>query len=215
MSIEESIEKYFAPKEKNPLGIPELVKMISEEMGNLESKLLTEADTGEGRFSVTLSIPKLVPSEAWGDPDSQSRKEINKIFESITGGTDIAKRIDSINKFLTPAAAKRKQSPRVIINMMMVTEALQATLNDYNDSAAGFVFEGFMAALTGGKQIAGKVGGTLPIEDFVAFSEFGAETPVSLKLLSPKTDIKGSFTNIVDFLFIRGAKTINILLLIS
>jgi len=62
------------------------------------------------------------------------------------------------------------------------------------------VFEGFMAAITGGKQIAGRVGGTLPIEDFVT----GDEEPVSLKLLSPKTPIHGSFTNLVDYLFIRG-----------
>ncbi len=44
---------------------------------------------------------------------------------------------------------------------MMIIEALQACLNDYSESSAGFVFEGFMAAVTGGKQIAGRVGGTL------------------------------------------------------
>jgi hypothetical protein len=95
--------------------------------------------------------------------------------------------------------------------MMMIIEALQATLNDYNESAAGFVFEGFMAALTGGKQIAGKVAGTLPIEDFVAFSSYGQDQPVSLKLLSPATPVKGSFTNIVDFLLVRGAPEIKYL----
>ena len=84
--------------------------------------------------------------------------------------------------------------------MMMIIEALQACLNDYSESSAGFVFEGFMAALTGGKQIAGRVGGTLPIEDFVT----GDDEAVSLKLLSPNTGIHGSFTNLIDYLFIRG-----------
>ena len=93
----------------------------------------------------------------------------------------------------------------------MIVESLQACLNDYNESAAGFVFEGFMAALTGGKQIAGKVAGTLPIEDFVAFSDFGADQPVSLKLLSGGTPVKGSFTNIVDFLLVRGTPAIKYL----
>ena len=65
---------------------------------------------------------------------------------------------------------------------------------------AGFVFEGFMAALTGGSQQADRVGGTLPIEDFVT----GGGDNVSLKLLSPNTGIHGSFTNLVDFLFVRG-----------
>jgi len=121
------------------------------------------------------------------------------------------KRIEDLNKFLTPETAKRRRSPSVILNMMMITEALQATLNDYNESAAGFVFEAFMAALTGGKQISGRVRGTLPIEDFEAFSEIGASddpaksgAPVSLKLLGESTAIKGSFTNLVDYLFVRG-----------
>ena len=57
-----------------------------------------------------------------------------------------------------------------------------------------------MAALTGGKQQADRVGGTLPIEDFV-----GVEgEQVSLKLLSPGTGIHGSFTNLLDYLYLRG-----------
>jgi len=203
-TFEKSIEKYF----DKGLKISTLFEMIERQLDNPE--IIEEKKEGES-FSVTFSIPRLVPTEAWGDPDSQSRKEINKVFESITGGQNIKARIDSVNKFLTPETAKNKTSPRVIINMMMITEALQATLNDYNESAAGFVFEGFMAALTGGKQVAGKIAGTLPIEDFVAFSEFGSNVPVSLKLLSPRTGVKGSFTNIVDFLFYRPVPEIKYL----
>tara|TARA_B100001094_G_scaffold310140_1_gene344449 strand:+ start:19 stop:1257 length:1239 start_codon:yes stop_codon:yes gene_type:complete len=84
--------------------------------------------------------------------------------------------------------------------MMQVIEALQAAINDYSESSAGFVFEGFMAALTGGRQEAGRVGGTLPIEDFIT----SKGDNVSLKLLSPGTGVHGSFTNLVDYLFLRG-----------
>ena len=93
---------------------------------------------------------------------------------------------------------------------MMVVEALQATLNDFNESAAGFVFEAFMAALTGGHQQTQRVGGTLPIEDFVAFSDYGGSSgiPVSLKLLRVGGDTKGSYTNIVDYLLVRGEPAI-------
>ena len=172
---------------------------------------MNEAEGKESRFSYTISLPKLVPTEAWGDPNSVDRAQINKVFSTIRGGGSMQKRIEDLNKFLTPETAKRRRSPNVILNMMMITEALQATLNDYNESAAGFVFEAFMAALTGGKQIAGRVKGTLPIEDFEAFSEIGASedpakrgAPVSLKLLGESTAIKGSFTNLVDYLFVRG-----------
>jgi hypothetical protein len=156
-----------------------------------------------GRFSYKIDIPALVPNEAWGDPKSQSRQDIERIFASITRQPDIKSRILHINSFIDPAEAVNKARGgrfNAVLNMMQIIESLQACLNDYSESSAGFVFEGFMAAVTGGKQIAGRVGGTLPIEDFVT----GDDEPVSLKLLSPDTGIHGSFTNLIDYLFIRG-----------
>jgi hypothetical protein len=156
-----------------------------------------------GRFSYKIDIPALVPNEAWGDPKSQSREDIERIFASITRQPDIKSRILHINSFIDPNEAVNKARGgrfNAVLNMMQIIESLQACLNDYSESSAGFVFEGFMAAVTGGKQIAGRVGGTLPIEDFVT----GNDEPVSLKLLSPDTGIHGSFTNLIDYLFIRG-----------
>ena len=204
------VENFFKPKKKKTLlNLGALLEMVEQAM-DADVPLLTEEE--QVRFSATIAIPRLSPTEAFGDPGSQSRKEINKVFASITGGQDIKARLGSVNAFLDPQRAARKRSPRVILNMMMIVETLQATLNDFNESAAGFVFEGFMAALTGGKQIAGRVKGTLPIEDFVAFSEFGADQPVSLKLLAAGGEIKGSFTNLVDFLLVRGAPAIKYLI---
>jgi len=184
--------------------IEEMMEQVSESVETIEEE---EGSPG-GRFSFSIPIPKLVPTEAWGDPSSQSRAAIARIFDSITREPDIRARIQHVNSFLLPEQALRKAPGgkiNAVLNMMQIIEALQACLNDYNESSAGFVFEGFMAALTGGKQIAGRVGGTLPIEDFVAFSETGdTEVPTSLKLLSPNTTIHGSFTNLVDYLFIRG-----------
>lgn len=204
--MEKYVEDYYTEK----VTLSELTKLIETQLsgkGLLNESVLNEAE----RFSYSIAIPKLVPTEAWGDPSAQDRAEINRVFSVIRGGANMKARIEDLNKFLDPKAAERRRSASVILNMMMVTEALQAALNDYNESAAGFVFEGFMAALTGGKQIAGRVRGTLPIEDFVAFSEIGQDDPVSLKLLGPDTPTKGSFTNLVDYLFVRGAEKITYL----
>jgi len=216
-NIDLIVEKFLSKDQKpNPeVSFEDICNLIEEQMNALEPYLdstkegasLTEAE----RFSYSIAIPKLVPTEAWGDPSAQDRAEINRVFSVVRGGANMKARIEDLNKFLDPTAAQRRRSPSVILNMMMVTEALQAALNDYNESAAGFVFEGFMAALTGGKQIAGRVRGTLPIEDFVAFSEIGQDDPVSLKLLGPDTPTKGSFTNLVDYLFVRGAEKITYL----
>ena len=214
-NLDQLVENFFTLKE-NGADFEIICKLIEEQLDNPQDVALDKPkeqviQEEQERFSITIPIPRLTPSEAYGDPDSQSREEIQKVFASISGGHSIPARIESINKFLDPTSAKRKRSPMVIINMMMIVEALQATLNDYNESASGFVFEGFMAVLTGGKQITGKVAGTLPIEDFVAFSQFGTGQPVSLKLLSGGTPVKGSFTNLVDFLLVRGASAIKYL----
>ncbi len=198
--LDQLVENFFQPKSER-LSINQLSEMINEVISEQER-----------RFSMTIPIPKLAPTEAWGDPKSQSRQEIDKVFASISGGADIKERIQNINRFLNTESATRKRSPSNILNMMMITEALQATLNDFGDSPSGFVFEGFLSALLGGRQQADKVSGTLPIEDFVAFSEFGKDIPVSLKLLSGKTPIKGSYTNLADFLVVRGTPAIKYLI---
>tara|TARA_R100000152_G_C6777155_1_gene206833 strand:- start:1145 stop:2818 length:1674 start_codon:yes stop_codon:yes gene_type:complete len=197
--------------QEETLNIKELLGMVEEvlelpiseylapDLMEEKEDTLTEAE----RFSMSIPIPKLNPNEAWGDPNSQSRKDIDRIFASITRKGGIKERIQHVNSFVDPKQAERKgrgQRFNSILNMMMIIEALQACLNDYSESSAGFVFEGFMAALTGGKQQADRVGGTLPIEDFVT----GDGENVSLKLLSPNTGIHGSFTNLVDYLFLRG-----------
>ena len=186
-------------EQKEALTQMQVITEMIEEIMQVPLDTLTEAE----RFSMSIPIPKLTPNESWGDPNSQSRKDIERIFASITRQPSVQARIDHVNSFVDPARAKRKgQGMRfnAILNMMMIIESLQACLNDYSESSAGFVFEGFMAAVTAGKQIAGRIGGTLPIEDFVT----GDSEPVSLKLLSPKTPIHGSFTNLMDYLFIRG-----------
>ena len=203
------IENHFNKKgnEEEKLSLNLLMESIGQvlaEMPAPDDYLLSEREaTSGGRFSMSIPIPKLIPSEAWSDPSSQSRKDIERIFASITRQPSIKARIEHVNSFLDPEQAIRKApggKVNAVLNMMQIIEALQAALNDYNESSAGFVFEGFMAALTGGRQEAGRVGGTLPIEDFIT----GDNENVSLKLLSPNTPIHGSFTNLIDYLFIRG-----------
>ena len=205
MSDLRNILKEEYTKKERTVTPETLMEMIGKIM-EVPLPLLREEDY-KG-FSVRLSMPRLTPNEAWGDPNSQSRKDIDRIFASITRQPSIQGRIDHVNSFADPARAKRKGTGKrfnTILNMMMILEALQACLNDYSESSSGFVFEGFMAAVTGGKQIAGRVGGTLPIEDFVS----GDGEAVSLKLLSPSTPIHGSFTNLIDYLFIRGGSGVD------
>jgi len=206
MDLDELINKHYNTGTSQDLW-EQILSLTEEIVGETQACPTTQQQMNErkkgGRFSYKIDIPSLAPNEAWGDPKSQSRQDIERIFSSITRQPDIKSRILHINSFIDPGEAVKKARGgrfNAVLNMMQIVESLQACLNDYSESSAGFVFEGFMAAVTGGKQIAGRVGGTLPIEDFVT----GDDEPVSLKLLSPDTGIHGSFTNLVDYLFIRG-----------
>jgi len=202
MSIEESIEKYFAPKEKKPLGIPELVKMISEEMGLLKGKLLVEGEdsravkTEEGE-KFLLSLPKFTPSEAWGNPNSEARKQIDLFIKQVPGPATLEGKIMYIQRLQEPDS--RIRGARRIISTLVILESLSSVLNSFGDAPAGFVFEGFLAALLGGYQVDEPTTAGLPIEDIIAFKYHKKDpgVPMSLKLLKPKTPIKGSYTNLL------------------
>ena len=134
------IENHFAKKkERNRLTLKKLLETVTEvmeESSGEHNHLLTERAPSGGRFSMSIPIPKLVPTEAWGDPSSQSRKDIERIFASITRQPSIKARIEHVNSFLDPEQAIRKApggKVNAVLNMMQIIEALQAALNDYND----------------------------------------------------------------------------------
>jgi hypothetical protein len=95
-------------------------------------------------------------------------------------------------------------SPRRIISSLIILESLKAVIHSFNAASAGFVFEGWLAALLQGVQIGDITAkGNLPIQDLIAFAssedEMDARSiPISLKLLNQKTNIEGSYTNLID-----------------
>ena len=179
--------------------------LIREELSGFLGLQELEAVKTEEGDKILLSLPKFVPTEAWGTPNDQTRKEIETYIRNI-GGKGLGGKIkflEDLQKGIVDGVkASRIRSPRRIISTLIVLESLSAVLKSFSESAAGFVFEGFLAALLGGYQQAERIEGNLPIQDVMAFStdqlDFTKGTPMSLKLLSPKTHIKGSYTNLVD-----------------
>ena len=147
------VENFLKPK--GALNLDGLVKLVEEVLdeAQMPAKIISEeaAPTG-GRFSVHIPIPKLVPTEAWGDPNSMARQDIDKVFSAIRRQGSIKDRIAHVNSFLDPEQALKKApggKVNTLLSMMQIIESLQATLNDFNESSAGFVFEGFDAGSSG------------------------------------------------------------------
>ena len=150
-----------------------------------------------------LSLPKFTPTEAWGNPQSTSRKTISRIFSVVGGGASVEGKLAYLQRITDEN--NRITSPRRVIASLIMLEALATIISDFNEASAGFVFEGWLSALLQGRQEAERTEkGNLPIQDLVAFTQLKEGTPtvpVSLKLLSPKTKVEGSYTNLVDALF--------------
>ena len=141
-------------------------------------------------------MPKLRISEDWGQPDSGDRQIIQRFSASVSGDT-LEEKLAHINNVATGQV--QLASVGQILGTMVVLEVLSAILAQFTEAAGGFIFEGFLAGLFGKNSVqitdveeedeaTGK-----PITDV----QLG-DKEYSLKLLNPKTAVKGSWRNMVE-----------------
>jgi len=203
-NIDEIVKKYFNSKTSgNPLEqIMQLIREVDFEM-TVNETLKEEKESvkySKEAKKFVLSLPKFTPSESWGDPNSQARKEMVNILKAVGGGANLEQKLQFLERL--QVLDTKITSPRRIISTLILLESLSACVNSFGSSAAGYIFEGFLAALLGGQQVSDADQGNLPIEDIIAFSTYGGSqsAPMSLKLLKKGGTIKGSYTNLVDAL---------------
>ena len=211
--LDSLIESTFGAKPSNKQGPSlDLIALVEATLDEVYNKVVigerearpTPATKATTAKEFLLSLPKFSPNESWGDPNSVDRETVNKIFAVVGGDATVEAKLKFIQRIAEPD--NQITSPRRIISTLIILESLAAAINSFSASAAGFVFEGFLAALFRGRQeaeISDK--GNLPIQDLIGFSEIGGGTPISLKLLNKTTNIHGSYTNLVDALDEFGA----------
>jgi len=178
------------------LKINELLELIREQVELFEERTPSVQAQVNARASDDMSIPfpTIKITEAWGQPDSEDRQVLELLMKNVKGNT-VEEKLDSVSKFLEYQPERKINE---IFSNLLFTEIFSNIMDEYNASTAGFLFEAFLAGLFGGSrslQIADKdeETGNLPIVDV----ELNGE-PYSLKVLSPKTSVKGSFFNLVN-----------------
>ena len=206
------IEKHYQKRSKEKFNADDLIKLVEQTLDRVYDATLGSAELKEeaapGLNNVSsktakeflLSLPKFGPNESWGRPGSVDRETMNKVFGVIGGEATIEAKISFLGRIVDET--NQITSPRRIIGSLILLESLSTIIvTTFSAAPAGFVFEGYIAALLRGTQEADvSEKGNLPIQDLIAFDDIkGHEgTPVSLKLLSPTTPIHGSYTNLVD-----------------
>ena len=154
------------------------------------------------RFYKTALKSFKAPTEQAGELGTEERQRFQKYITRNVKGTTLAEKIKSINTIVAGGLENKDLKISEIMGTLGAVKMLQQTLDDFNESTAGFLFEAFLSGLLQGTQVTDRVGGSLPIEDCMFFVDpktgEGGQ-PVSLKLLSPKTRIEGSIPNLLAF----------------
>lgn len=141
---------------------------------------------------ITLRLPIIRISEKmWGKEGTKDREIIQSLLSKIVAkGTNLTEKIQYINDFIEDPPVTEDISE--ILSHVVLLDTLTNILLHFNASAAGFAFEGFLAALLSGTQVPA---GTAGIQDLVD----NDKNPVSLKLLGEKPgDVHGSYRDLVD-----------------
>jgi hypothetical protein len=184
------------------MDIKLLVEMIEEMMDHPQTVRENEdspIEVGEEETR-TVALPRLRISEKWGDKNSVSRKEIEQYIARLPiarGGGTFEQKINGINQFVQQCKTTcTEYGTSQALSSLVIMEALSAIIEDYSAGGAGYLFEGFLAALVGGRQVKAGTGG---IEDVVIEVEGGPAEKFSLKLFKGGTTkyVSGSHAELV------------------
>lgn len=140
-------------------------------------------------------LPKIPISEEWGKQKTPDRKEFNLYFSSLIKGKDPIERIQNlINSLKSFEATQENSGYTNTFQKIVFLNTLYRIINSFSASGAGFIFEGLLSAIMGGKQITDREEGVLTITDVIA-----AGRSFSAKLLTKgkqTVGIEGSESNL-------------------
>lgn len=190
-----------------------LINEVLDSNLKLDKKVIQEQDSDGGKsfnaeeFYKTALAMFRPPTELAGKLDTEERTFFQKYIANNIVGKTLPEKIAQLNVLMeSETDVEADDTPlNYILSSLGALKILQETIDDFNESTAGFTFEAFLSGLLGGKQVTDKVGGTLPIEDCMFFVDpktgEGGQ-PVSLKLLTGTGDstlVKGSIKNLLGF----------------
>ena len=179
------------------------LKMIQEQLHDTRERLFekaappeTEVEEEIGR-DIVLKFTRLRLSEKmWGKEGTEDRAIIENIMSKIIAkGDTLAEKIRILSNFIDSPPQTNDISE--ILSHIVFLDTLTNIMVHFNASAAGFTFEGFLAALLGGRQIGVAEGAG--VQDLINNDKM----PISLKLLTGeggegKASVEGSFRDLCD-----------------
>jgi len=198
-AFDKLVEKHFP--QAGPLQM--LMEMVEKELDKFVPKEILEEEAVQAVMSQKVQamsksildlMPKFEISEAWGQKDTEARKQFENYMNNIPGN-DIENKLRYLNLFIEQVRPGKYETHEILSNLMFL-DLLSTVVNNFSPSGAGFLFEAFLAGLLRGTQQIEKTEGELQIDDL----RDAEGKPISLKLLVPTTPVKGSIKNLIGFL---------------
>jgi hypothetical protein len=199
------VNEYFENK-PTKTSLFGLYEVISEAMQKYEQavQIISERSAKDkpneasipGRKELTVTLPTIRLSEKmWGKEGTRDREILQNLLGKIIGqGKTVADKIRLLNDFLAEEHDKAELTSAEILTYIVFLDTLTNIMLHFNASAAGFTFEGFLAALLEGEQVpAGTAEGIQDILD-------NEKNPLSLKLLTGEGsgDVHGSYRDLIS-----------------
>jgi len=189
--------KFFKKKLFNTevAGFKDLNALIEQQLIELRPLFETiQADVDK----IDITLPTIKITELWGQVNNKDRSLIEQMTQNIEGDS-IQEKLQNINRI---CEFDEEADLATIFSTLIFMDCLRSIVVEYTESVSGFLFEGFLAGIIGKGSVqvtdaaesAGQVG--KPITD-VALTIGELPVQYSLKLLSPRTKIEGSFKNLV------------------
>jgi hypothetical protein len=226
MSDLSKILKEEYDKQKSTITTQSLIEMI-EEMMNLQEAFGLVVERTKPITITYSGIPDIPVSElGWGEPSGDPsavnirREQLERFLAPVQGTyLQLNEILGKLEKYfprnisvkaagdvITPymdlanvPAADRTDEIRNAMSFLIFYKALTEIMRNFNESAAGFSFESFLAVLFGGQQVPTGTGTIADLTD-------SANTPISLKLLREGSAmIGGSYSDLVRDLIKAGA----------
>ena len=178
------------------MGIEPLLSLIEEQMEVFRPLLVERAEPSPqaGQKDLVVKLPIIRLSEKmWGKEGTTDRKIIQNLLQRvIEGGGSLRDRVIKVANFVTTPPQTTDISE--ILTYIVLLDTLTNIMLHFNASAAGFTFEGFLAALLKGAQI--PAGGQSGIQDIID----NDKSPISLKLLTEEgnASVEGSYRDLCD-----------------
>jgi hypothetical protein len=169
------------------------LKLILEMIDEVQQNLFLLSEETQQR-DITLKLPIIRLSEKmWGKEGTEDRAIIENLLQKIIGqGGTLSDRLRSVSNFIT--SPPQTDDISEILSYIVLLDTLTNIMLHFNASAAGFTFEGFLAALLKGEQIA--AGAQAGIQDIID----NDKSPISLKLLTEEgsASVEGSYKDLCD-----------------